>query len=210
MDIIYGGTFDPPHKGHERFLDLMTARFPDARIHLLPCYQSVHKGRSQATAEQRVDMLRLLAQGRPRVRVNTRELDAGMPVYSVDTLAAWRQEVGPEVALVFAMGGDSLARLHSWSRWQTLLELVHILVLPRPGYDGALAPVIRDYLQHRWLGPVELTQLARTPCGRIMNLPGKPLPWASSQIRHGDANKARALPPPVLKYVESHALYATS
>ena len=209
MEIIYGGTFDPPHRGHERFIDLMQARFPTAPVYLLPCYQSVHTERAQATAEQRLAMLKLVVRGRSRVSIDQRELDAGEPSYSVDTLTAWRSEVGPERSLVFAIGGDSLARLHSWARWHALFDLVHLLVLPRPGWDSELAPPIREALNKRWLSAVEMAQLSRQPSGHVMTLPGKALPWSSSQIRNSTEKRADALSPAVLNYINQHGLYGT-
>lgn len=207
MEIIYGGTFDPPHLGHERFIDLMRARFPSAPIHLLPCHQPVHKDRAQATAEQRLAMLKLVVKGRAGVQIDQRELVTNEPRYTVDTLTDWRAKVGPDRSLVFAIGGDSLARLHSWSRWQSLFELVHLLVLPRPGWDSELAPPVRDAMQGRWLSAVELAQLGRHPCGRVMILPGKALSWSSSEIRHGAENWAGGLSPAVLNYIQQQGLY---
>lgn len=208
MNIIYGGSFDPPHKGHERFVELMLARFPRAQVYLLPCYQSVQKGPTHASADERLGMLNAMAeQWSRRVRVDTREIKAEKPTPTVETLSAWRQEKGPEASLVFALGGDSLARLQSWVRWTELLELAHLLVLPRPGWDAELAPVIKAYFDGRWLGAVELEKLDRSPSGHALLLPGKALPWSSSQIRQGKVKLSDAVPASVLNYIQQNELY---
>lgn len=207
MDILYGGTFDPPHLGHERFVELVQARFPNARLHLVPCWQPVHKDDTMASPEARLGMLRVFARPWQSVRIDQRELRAEAPCYTLDTLSAWRQEVGPEASLVFAMGGDSLARLHTWSRWQQLTDLAHILVLPRPGCAEEVAEPVRRHFAGRWLAPRELGTLAQQPCGRAVELPGKALVCASSQIRQKQVTLAASVPARVLDYIRQERLY---
>ncbi|TGG92750.1 nicotinate (nicotinamide) nucleotide adenylyltransferase [Natronospirillum operosum] len=207
MDILYGGTFDPPHLGHERFIELVLARFPDARLHLVPCWQPVHKARAQADPEQRLGMLQALCAPWRRVTIDQQELRAAEPVYTLETLQAWRAELGDRASLVFAMGGDSFAGLHQWSRWQQLTELAHILVLPRPGWKQDLPPEVAAHFQGRWLAPRDTETLARTPCGHAMELPGKALTCASSQIREGTAVLAHAVPERVLHYIRQERVY---
>ncbi|MEX0584548.1 MAG: nicotinate (nicotinamide) nucleotide adenylyltransferase [Natronospirillum sp.] len=208
MDIIYGGSFDPPHKGHERFVELMLARFPNAAVHLLPCFQSVQKGPAHATAENRLGMVQAMAHQWPgRVRVDSREIAAAAPKPTIDTLVEWRQEMGREASLVFALGGDSLARLDTWVRWTELLEWVHLLVLPRPGWDHELPPLVQARLQGRWLTEGEWDRLRRTAGGHALVLPGKALPFASSEIRQSRAKLADAVPESVLNYIEQNELF---
>ncbi len=207
MDILYGGTFDPPHLGHERFVELVLARFPDARLHLLPCWQPVHKDDAMASPEARLGMLRAFASPWKSVRIDQRELRAEAPCYTLDTLSAWRQETGPEASLVFAMGGDSLARLDTWSRWQQLTDLAHILVLPRPGWAEEVSPAVRQHFAGRWLAPRELGTLAQRPCGHALELPGKALACASSQIRQKHATLAESVPARVLDFIKQERLY---
>ena len=36
--IIFGGSFDPPHRGHRALLDCLLTRFPEAKISLIPVH----------------------------------------------------------------------------------------------------------------------------------------------------------------------------
>ncbi|MCH8551065.1 MAG: nicotinate (nicotinamide) nucleotide adenylyltransferase [Natronospirillum sp.] len=207
MDILYGGTFDPPHKGHERFVELMMARLPDARVHLLPCWQPVHKDKATASPEARLGMLRALLQPWHGVRIDQREIHARAPCYTLDTLIAWRQELGPKKSLVFALGSDSLAGLPTWSRWQQLTDVAHILVLPRPGCEEALPAAVRQHFTGRWLSSRDGGTLAQEACGRAMELSGRALACASSDIRDGHASLADTVPGRVLDYIKQERLY---
>lgn len=207
IDILYGGTFDPPHCGHERFVDLLRACLPAARIHLLPCYQPVHKSGVQAGPDQRLAMTQALAAGWPDVQVDDRELKAQAPKYTVETLTGWRDEIGPERPLAFAIGGDSLASLQSWRDWPALLELGHLLVLPRPGFDQKLSPEVAAHLDSHWLTADRAGELLRRPAGFIMKVPGQALAWSSTDIRQGKANPEEALPARVLYSINELGVY---
>ena len=207
MDILYGGTFDPPHRGHERFVDLLRTSLPQARVHLLPCYQPVHKTGVQAGPDQRLVMTEALASGWPDVSVDERELRSQAPKYTVETLADWRGEVGPDRPLAFAIGGDSLAGLQSWRDWQSLLELAHLLVLPRPGVEQHPSAEVSAYLDGHWLSADRMGDLLARPAGCIVNIPGQALAWSSTAIRQGRANLEEAVPARVLYSINELGVY---
>ena len=56
MRVIFGGSFDPIHKGHCQMIDHLCEQFPDAQIHIMPNNQSPFK--TEATqAHVRVAMI---------------------------------------------------------------------------------------------------------------------------------------------------------
>lgn len=207
IDILYGGTFDPPHCGHERFVDLLRACLPQGRIYLLPCYQPVHKTGVEAGPDQRLAMVAALAGGWSDVRVDDRELRAQAPKYTVETLASWRDEIGPDRPLAFAIGGDSLASLQSWHEWRSLLQLAHLLILPRPGFDQQPSPDVVAYLNGHWLEADQAGEMLASPAGSVMNVSGQALACSSTDIRQGKANLEEAVPARVLYSIHELGVY---
>ena len=61
------------------------------------------------------------------------ELERDGPSYTVDTLAAMRQEQ-PDVPMGLILGMDAFLGLTSWHRWDDILSYAHIVVAHRPGW----------------------------------------------------------------------------
>ncbi|HZW06641.1 MAG TPA: adenylyltransferase/cytidyltransferase family protein, partial [Phycisphaerales bacterium] len=99
--VVYGGSFDPPHKGHVH-LPLLAARHLERQLDeekgvwvlYVPAARSPHKGSGpSATDAQRVEMLSLAVSHLPRFAVWSDELDRsipGHPSYTVETLRRLR------------------------------------------------------------------------------------------------------------------------
>ncbi len=129
---LLGGTFDPVHFGHLRpALDLVEALQLDV-MRLLPCHRPSHREQPGASTEQRIAMLRCATEDVPQLVVDAREAERDKPSYSVDTLQSFREEY-PQSQLLFFMGMDAFNHFTQWHRWQRILELAHLVVVPRPG-----------------------------------------------------------------------------
>lgn len=128
-----GGTFDPAHRGHVEPLLELADQFGWQQIHLLPTCLPPHRKQPQATDEQRLAMLRLIAKRDPRLVVNDWEITQGEPSRTKRTLDYFRHTY-PEHRLYFVMGMDSWVTLHTWVNWQQLNQFADLVVMPRPGY----------------------------------------------------------------------------
>ena len=149
---IFGGTFDPIHYGHLRtaFEMLQALRFGD--IHFIPCGDPPHRGTTYAAARERLRMVELAVEGQAGFVADARELDRGGPSYTIDTLAELRTEF-PERSLGLIVGMDAFLGLHTWHRWQEILDVAHIVVAHRPGWKapdiGPLGDLIAERGTHR-------------------------------------------------------------
>ena len=131
---IFGGTFDPIHYGHLRtaFEVLQALRFSEVRF--VPSADPPHRGQTFAAAELRLEMVRAAVQGQPGFVVDDCEFRRGGPSYTVDTLEAMRKEHGDR-SLGLIVGMDAFLGLTSWHRWDEILNLAHIIVAHRPGWQ---------------------------------------------------------------------------
>lgn len=136
---------------------------------LLPAGQPYQK-RDVSAAEHRLAMTRAAAQSLvlPGVTVGvaTDEIEHAGPTYTVDTLARWRERVGPDASLSLLIGADQLVRLDTWRDWRRLFDYAHICVSTRPGFDLAAAPqaVAREVAARQASADV----LMATPAGRLL------------------------------------------
>ncbi len=130
---ILGGTFDPVHNTHLEMGRAALAALAPARVLWIPTGNPAYRAAPVAPAAHRLAMLRIALAGEPRYAIDERELAPGASGYTVDTLAALRAEVGPQVPLVLLMGADQYAAIHTWHRWRELAGFARIAVFARPG-----------------------------------------------------------------------------
>ncbi|MBI4060304.1 MAG: bis(5'-nucleosyl)-tetraphosphatase (symmetrical) YqeK [Elusimicrobia bacterium] len=113
--LVFGGSFDPPHRGHARLLAAAANRIRPDKIVIVPAYRSPLKGTPQANAKDRLVMARLglldplPSRWRRICRIDAREARARRPVFTVETLGALK---GAE--LHFICGQDAAASFPKW------------------------------------------------------------------------------------------------
>lgn len=205
---LYGGSFDPVHKGHIATAEELLARFPFREIRLLPAARSPLKG--AATADHhRLAMLALALANTPALTVDDRELRRPPPSYSIDTLREMRAELGPATPLVFIMGLDSFLDLPRWKDWQHLTDVAHLLVVTRPGSHSVFSSELACWLEKHRIDGAE--PLESRPAGGVLLVETTPHAIASRDIRAAiGAGRPSSdwLAPAVRDYIDTHHLYA--
>ncbi|MCC6207849.1 MAG: nicotinate-nucleotide adenylyltransferase [Gammaproteobacteria bacterium] len=204
---ILGGTFDPVHIAHLRCALEVRQALRLAEVRFLPCRQPPHRPAPTAGPAQRLAMLRLALEGQAGFSIDERELRRAGPSYMVDTLTSLREEL-PGQSLCLILGVDAFIQLHTWHRWERLIELAHLAVMTRPGPEAepgdAVAALLR---QHRVEDP---RMLHDTPAGHIVFCPVTRLEISATRIRallaqDGDAHYLT--PDGVLDYIRQTGLY---
>ena len=148
---VFGGTFDPPHAGHVLVSRTVLTRLQLDAVWWLVSPGNPLKKRAPAPLSKRLATARDLA-CHPREHVCAPEAHWGTRA-TVDTLSELRHAV-PGRRFVWIMGGDGLAHLHRWHRWQDLARDVPIAVVARPGARARalLSPAAR------WMAPFRLPE----------------------------------------------------
>lgn len=205
---IIGGAFDPIHYGHLRIALEAHEALGLEQLQWIPTGQPPHRQAAHATAQQRLEMLRLALAEQPQWQLDSRELERSGPSFMVDTLTEIREEQGRQRPIVLILGEDAFTGLSSWSRWQQLWSLAHILVCTRPGSSQALDKLLEQECRKHEVA--ELMPLQQSAAGSLYRLQVNPLDIASSRIR--DIIQRRQsprflLPDAVLQYIEANHLY---
>ncbi len=203
---ILGGTFDPIHHGHLRIALDAAETLGLSEIRLIPLGQAVHRAQPEASAEQRLTMLRLAIEGHPRFRIDEREIRRGGASYMIDTLASLRAEL-PDTPLCLLLGADAFRGFLQWRDPEGIMALANLAVLLRPGEDIRQDPALGAFGMPR-MCPAE--HLARQPAGAIAEIPVTQLDISSSDIRQRirqGRDPAWLLPSGVLDYIRRQGLY---
>ena len=203
---FYGGTFDPIHQGHLQLALYVLANCQLNQLDLLPSHIPPHRATPGSSSAHRAAMVRLAIAGHPGLVINELELRKNQPSYTVDTLSVLKQQF-PDDHLCFLIGMDSLCNFKSWHRYQHILQLAHLIVLQRPGYqpDKGDAPSLLAEFQ-----ATERKELQQHAAGKILLLDNPTYAISASQIR-GQYQQNQLDPqlqiPAVQQYIEQHQLY---
>lgn len=209
--MIYGGTFDPIHKGHINTAINIQKHFNWDRFLFLPCKIPVLKHQALASAEQRVAMIKLALADidNGHFDLDLSEINRKTPSYMVDTLSEFRQRLGEHLPITLIMGEDAFNQLPQWHAWEKLLTLANFLVIKRAGIDvnQRREPVKKLLRQHETQDKHALCQQAQ---GQIFCFDAGNFDFSSSWIRKQIAegkNVSAYLSPAVLGYINQHHLY---
>lgn len=206
---ILGGTFDPIHNGHLRLAIQMRDHLGLESILLVPSARPPHRSVPSATPGERAKWIRVAIAGEPGLRLDDRELIRPGPSYTVETLENLRNEL-PDTPLCLVMGNDVLSGLESWHRWGDLLEYAHIVVVPRPGFNGSLTERIQSWVSENACEDVKALAQSLAGCVYLCDLPL--LDISGTRIREliGSGHSPRyLLPEEVLRDVIELGTYQT-
>ncbi|MDZ7918758.1 nicotinate (nicotinamide) nucleotide adenylyltransferase [Rhodoferax sp.] len=193
---VFGGAFDPPHRGHHALAATAIAQLQLDALHIIPTGHAWHKSRTLTDASHRMAMARLAFADLPQVVVDGRELDRPGPTYTVDTLLELQQEK-PGAQLYLLIGEDQARALPSWSRWEQLPALAIICVAARADSTGTKGQF--DALK------VHLPGLT------VLNM--HPVAISATELRHRAATGQSIGPlvfETVARYIDQHHLYRST
>ncbi len=129
---IYGGSFNPPHLGHIRGAVFAKEKLGLDKLILIPAGDPPHKElpAGSPTAEQRLQMARLAADGIPGLEVSDMELRREGKSYTYQTVEALH-ELYPEAQLTLIMGTDMYLCFDAWKHPEKIMEHCALAVLYR-------------------------------------------------------------------------------
>ena len=133
---VLGGTFDPIHLGHLAIAEAARTRLGLAEVYFVPSARTPLKEEITILAsEHRVRMVRLAIAAYPYFKLSTIEIDRPGPSYTVDTITELRDQLGAGNELYFIIGWDILDQLPRWKETSRIIQMCHLVAVPRPGYS---------------------------------------------------------------------------
>ena len=161
---IYGGTFNPPHLGHMAAARDAARALKLDRLILIPDNTPPHKQLPQnsATAEQRLEMTRILADRlssrETRFEASDIELRREGRSYSAHTLTQLREQY-PQEELWLLMGTDMFLTLHQWYRPDIICKCANIAAFGREKGDEARFSQQKEKMEREYGAKVEIISL---------------------------------------------------
>jgi nicotinate-nucleotide adenylyltransferase len=198
---LFGGTFDPIHKGHITVARaaLNDPRFALDRIYFVPADWPPHKKpREISSYADRYAMVELAIADEPKFVASEIEAAApgsSEPNYSIQTVKRFKATLAQDDRLYFIVGADSFRGIRKWREPLALLRACGFIVANRPGVP--LADALKA-------APDD------APRGNIFTIETTAEDVSSTEIRQAIA-AGRPLedlvPRPVAQYIRDRGLY---
>ena len=185
---VLGGTFDPPHWGHIRVAELAQAQLQLDLVLFVVANVQWQK-ETQTPADIRAHMVELAIAEHSSWQLSLVDVDRGGPTYSIDTHSDLKESF-PNDELIFIVGEDALAGIHTWHRADEVRSNVRFGVVSRAG-----------------------SEIEKTSGVNLQVIDGRAPDISSSEIRlaiQNDVDEAelqRLVPPAVATYILTVGLY---
>ena len=130
---IFGGSFDPVHRGHISVIKRLSKKFD--RFIVVPSFISPFKRDTEAASgKARIKMLKAAVGHIGNVVVSDYEIKKGGISYSAETVEHFAEKY-PNDELVFVIGTDMAERLGEWKNFEKLCSLCSFFVVKREDYE---------------------------------------------------------------------------
>jgi nicotinate-nucleotide adenylyltransferase len=123
--IIFGGSFDPIHKGHIEIIE-KAVKMAD-KVIVVPNYLNPLKNSFSAPSKLRFKWL-TEAINHPKVEISDFEIKQQKSCYTIDTIKHFKQKYDK---ISFLIGADNLLTLNRWKKIDELKQLVNFIVVTR-------------------------------------------------------------------------------
>lgn len=183
---LFGGSFNPPHAGHELVADIALRRLKLDQLWWMVTPGNPLKSRNElAPLAERIALCEKIAHD-PRIKVTAFEQALGQS-YTAKTLEKVRQK-NRGVRFVWVMGADNLKNFHLWQNWQTIAKTFPIAVIDRPGATLAyLSSKMAKTFDYARIDEEDAASLASRPAPAWTFIHGPRSPLSSTALREKTA-----------------------
>jgi len=135
---IFGGSFDPPHKGHQLIVEKAIEKLEIDQLFVVPAYLNPFKSSSLADASTRLAWCHTLFDPIEHVKVDDYEIKEGKSTVTSQSVKHFNQRYHVKYLII---GSDNLSTLTKWHEFEWLNETVTWVIATRDDHHldtGAL------------------------------------------------------------------------
>jgi len=125
---LYGGSFDPPHIGHEAIIKALEKLDFIDKIIIMPTFLNPFKEKFTAPAFLRLQWLKKMFHNHEKIEVSSFEVDKKRKVPAIETVQDLQKRYDK---IYLVIGADNLESLQEWYNYNELKELVTFIVATR-------------------------------------------------------------------------------
>ena len=128
---LFGGSFDPPHKGHQEIVESLLKLEKIDSVLIVPTYKNPFKDSFHATPKQRLKWCQTLFSS-PNIVVSDYEILQQRPVYTIETYNALSKIYNIKAIVI---GADNLKSITKWRDFEKLNSKIEWIIATRPNEE---------------------------------------------------------------------------
>jgi nicotinate-nucleotide adenylyltransferase len=144
---IFGGSFDPPHKGHQLIVEKAVETLKIDKLLVVPAYLNPFKTSSLADASTRLSWCHILFDPIECVEVDDYEIKEGKSTVTSQSVKHFNQRYNVKYLII---GSDNLSTLTKWHEFEWLNDTVTWVIATRGDHH-----LNTDHLKNWELLPIE-------------------------------------------------------
>ena len=169
---IFGGAFNPPHKGHINLAKEAIEQLKLRKLLIIPTFESPHKATKLAPFDERAEMCRRAFLGisdKCEVEICEIERELGGISYTINTLRALKKRY-TDARFFLLIGGDMLFSFTEWYKYESILKECEVCAAARGGDNFSEMLEYATEIGHIKVIPTNVVDISSTEIrGKIQN-----------------------------------------
>ncbi len=133
---IFGGSFDPPHKGHVEISKISLRKLKLNRIYWIVAKKNPFKKKPFFSLKERILKSKKAVKKYKKIKVLY--LDTKIKSSRTINVINYFIKIKKQKKLYLIMGSDNLLNFHKWTNWKKIVKLTKLIVFSRKGYDSKI------------------------------------------------------------------------
>jgi len=130
---VYGGSFDPPHIGHEEIIKESLSKLDIDALFVVPTFLNPFKTTYFTPAKIRLQWVKKLLSAYPKAKVLDFEIKQNRAVPTIETIQHLLQNYKIDT-IYLIIGADNVANLSKWTAYEALKKLVTFVIATRDAH----------------------------------------------------------------------------
>ena len=141
MIALYGGSFDPPHKGHKNVIDEFFRFYPSvSHFFLIPNFISPFKKDKFLSSNETLDILNEFKKDLDHnIEISDYEIKQNNISYTYNTIQYFKKKFTEE-EVFFLIGEDLLINFSKWYKYKEILKLCKLIIFKRYYHNKIILP----------------------------------------------------------------------
>ncbi len=145
---VFGGSFDPVHKGHLKISKIAIKKIKLDKILWLVTKKNPFKNKSFYSLTERVKKAKKMVKNEKKIKVISLDkiINTSRSINVINYLVNKKKLKN----IYFIIGSDNLISFHKWKSWKKIVKLTKLTVFSRRGYDKkGKKSIVAKYLKKK-------------------------------------------------------------
>jgi len=130
---IFGGSFDPPHKGHLEISKIAIKKLSLAKLYWCVTKKNPFKNKTLFSLSDRVKQSKDITKKIEKIKIKS--FDKKIKSTNTIDLIKYLKKTNKKDSFFLIIGSDNLINFHKWKEWKLLTKLIEIVVFSRKDFD---------------------------------------------------------------------------